>query len=144
MSYKTEFASNNTDLQTILDKVNALPDEGEGGTVDTCTVVLQADSSLSRKKGYYAVTRYVDGAFIADGIYVPIDSVDFYSNPVTLENVVCGSAVMVFFEASIAMLSCASDKGTDVRFYSHGSRPVLIDVTDTPDVTTTITMSDLD
>ena len=28
MSYKTEFASNNTDLQTILDKVNALPDAG--------------------------------------------------------------------------------------------------------------------
>lgn len=36
MSYKTEFQSNNTDLQTILDTVNALqPDSGpEGFTVE--------------------------------------------------------------------------------------------------------------
>jgi hypothetical protein len=38
MSYKEEFASNNTDLQAILDKVNALPEAG--ASYGTCTVKI--------------------------------------------------------------------------------------------------------
>lgn len=46
MSYKTELQGNNTDLQTILDKVNALPDAG-GGTLETCTVSVTVDYASS-------------------------------------------------------------------------------------------------
>ena len=35
MNYNTEIQSNNVDLQTILNKVNALPEAGSGGDTDT-------------------------------------------------------------------------------------------------------------
>lgn len=41
MSYKNKFQSNNTDLQTILDIVNTLPDAGStGANIETCTVTI--------------------------------------------------------------------------------------------------------
>lgn len=47
MGYKTELQSNNADLQTILNKVNALPEAGGGGggSVETCTVTISGSSS---------------------------------------------------------------------------------------------------
>ena len=46
MSNKTELQSNNTDLQAILETVNALPEVDEGGSsasVETCTVSIVSD-----------------------------------------------------------------------------------------------------
>ena len=43
MSYKTEFQSNNADLQAILDAVNALP----AGGIATCTVTVVNNSDDS-------------------------------------------------------------------------------------------------
>lgn len=56
MGYKTELQSNNADLQTILNKVNALPEAGGGGgggSVETCTVVLKTTAGAS--SSYYPV-----------------------------------------------------------------------------------------
>lgn len=44
MSYKEEFASNNTDLQSILDMVNALPDAGGGVEYEVLITVTLTDS----------------------------------------------------------------------------------------------------
>lgn len=40
MGYKTELQSNNADLQTILNKVNALPEAGGGGGGGSATVEI--------------------------------------------------------------------------------------------------------
>ena len=42
MNYKSELQSNNTDLQSILDTVNALPDAGS--SIDFVTVHTGADA----------------------------------------------------------------------------------------------------
>lgn len=51
MSYKTRLQENNTDLQTILDKVNALPDAESGGITPTGTLQIA-------ENGTYDVTEY--------------------------------------------------------------------------------------
>lgn len=53
MSYKSEFASNNADLQTILDVVNGLPDK-----VKKCKVYLNVTESNS---SYMFATATIDG-----------------------------------------------------------------------------------
>ena len=52
MGFKTELQSNNVDLQSILNKINALPEAGSGGggssgdagTIETCTVVVNVEN----------------------------------------------------------------------------------------------------
>lgn len=50
MSSKTQLQTNNTDLQSLIDRVNAakdiaasLPEAGGGGSLETCTVSLETD-----------------------------------------------------------------------------------------------------
>lgn len=54
MSYKTEFQSNNTDLQTILAMVNSLPDASESG-FNFSHVGLSHDSISPRSYVYTSV-----------------------------------------------------------------------------------------
>lgn len=113
-TYNTELQSNNTDLQSLIDKANALPDKvnidtelatqdslisqiatalegksaGSGGaSVETCTVQISATG--------FPLVGYV--ATLFDGTEYQASTA--YNNNglgvVTLENVVCGSAVMV-------------------------------------------------
>ena len=60
-SYNTELQQNNTELQSILAAVNALPDAGGGGSVETCTVELLADSPASSSNVYYSSANMVAG-----------------------------------------------------------------------------------
>lgn len=60
MSYKSEFASNNTDLQTILDMVNGLPDKGSGeAELELITVYMSSDSVASTLHHLNANGEYV-------------------------------------------------------------------------------------
>lgn len=43
MSFKTDLQSNNTDLQAILDTINALPEAGSGGSEETYTGDISYD-----------------------------------------------------------------------------------------------------
>ena len=47
MSNKTRLQTNNTNLQALIDKANALPDAGSGGgaSVETCTVTISGNYS---------------------------------------------------------------------------------------------------
>lgn len=63
MSYKTELQSNNTDLQSILDTVNALPDAESGGS--TVSVTVTNNSGDGNSILYF--TESGDGATISNG-----------------------------------------------------------------------------
>lgn len=64
MGYKTELQSNNVDLQTILNKVNALPEAGGGGgggSVETCTVTFTKWGSFPEPGMGEGIVYYSDG-----------------------------------------------------------------------------------
>lgn len=58
MSNKTRLQTNNTNLQALIDKANSLPDADSGGgsgggSVETCTVRIIADSPVQNFDTYY-------------------------------------------------------------------------------------------
>ena len=87
MSYNTEFQSNNTDLQSILDTINALPDAGSGGTVETCTVTIT--DQYGDYGGDFYLTVFEDGE-IKSVEYNPWND---YAGTITVENVVKNSLI---------------------------------------------------
>lgn len=94
MNYNTELQSNNTDLQSILDTINALPESGSGGTsVETCTVRTAIHSSgyYVGTDGTYYATVYRDGTI--QNISGTWNSSVNASNPIT--DVVCGSVFAI-------------------------------------------------
>ena len=82
MSYKTDLQSNNTDLQSILAKINAL-EPNAGGSVDTCSVELSVGWNIT-KLCYQAYSP-------EQGVYL-VELTDL-STSYTMANVVCGSVV---------------------------------------------------
>ena len=63
MGYKTELQSNNTDLQTILNKINALPEAGGGGGgIEYEIVTIPANIGAKQCTVPYSLSR-VTGAF---------------------------------------------------------------------------------
>lgn len=69
MGYKTELQSNNADLQTILNKVNALPEAGSGGGgesggggIEYEIVTIPANISGGQCTVHYSLSR-VTGAY---------------------------------------------------------------------------------
>lgn len=68
-SYNTELQQNNTELQSILAAVNALPDAGGGGNVETCTVEILTDAPTTGSKVYYSSANMVAGT----GTMTPVD-----------------------------------------------------------------------
>ena len=44
------FTNNTTQLQSLLEKVNALPDAGSGGSVETCTVTFNLEQLIEAFK----------------------------------------------------------------------------------------------
>lgn len=90
MSNKTRLETNNASLQTILDKVNALPEAGSvGASVETCTVTVQDEDGLGCMVIYTA---------IIDGIVTPGEQYKLNGSQV-IENVVLGSNVVIRTDA---------------------------------------------
>lgn len=81
-----------TDLLTDLEAaVDALPDAGSGGSVETCTVTVTSESNLV--SGYLFAT-YNDGAI---GVTQALPYGNIISEPIVVENVICGSPFYVRF-----------------------------------------------
>ena len=85
MSYKTEFQSNNTDLQTILDMVNTLPEGGGGTVMCAVTFVNNSDDSITLYPNYegYSGSVNVD-RFESVSITVPKQSAVWFTGWVPL------------------------------------------------------------
>lgn len=126
MSYNTELQSNNAELQEILDAVNDLPDAGGGGGgVETCTIILRPDSDAALY--IYGYTHTLNDGSISASL---IDYGTGVSNTeITLNNVVCGSLVMLAWDGISRNISTSISVewlGTFERFKAPSTNGVLI------------------
>jgi hypothetical protein len=96
MSYNTDLQTNNTNLQSILDTINNLPEAGSGGgsdaSVDTCTVRFE-DLTMCD-----CIIWFVSAMTVENGIqkmynYIPSNS-DMITSLV-IPNVACGSTLVL-------------------------------------------------
>lgn len=71
MSNKTRLQTNNTNLQELINKANALPDAGSGGSgggsVEMCTLTIYADSPMMGNEEIW----YSDGSSTPKDIIFP-------------------------------------------------------------------------
>lgn len=101
MSYQNDLTQNNTDLQGILDTINALPEAGSGSRVETCTVnISRAYSSPKLCLRYLAV---VDDEVVLK--YIERQT----SNPEVLTNVLVNS-LMYFYDGAV-LPECSATSG---------------------------------
>lgn len=119
MSYKTAFASNNADLQTILDKVNSLPDKAKGCKVHVKTLM---------ENGPYSYATVTIGGTT---YYASTDK-----NPNTIVEVESGTEITLLVKgtASIASKSYIAIDGEKV-VSSAGMMGVSYAYTVTKDIT---------
>ena len=102
MSNKSRLQTNNTNLQALIDKANALPDAGGSGgaSVETCTVTITTDRAVL----LYGVTRYVDGILMCES------DRGYGETEFTFDNVVKGSCLTVVFlgldASSLTVTNC--------------------------------------
>ena len=102
MSNKTRLQTNNTNLQALIDKANALPEAGSGGGgVETCTVTLTVTTGIAR----YGATKYVDGILTCE------NSISMGAVNLTLNNVVKGSCLTVTYYGR-AVSDCSASNCT--------------------------------
>ena len=101
----TKLNQNTTDLQAlaastgyqeVLDMVNALPDGGSGAAVETCTVTVTAN-----KLAGHTYTAFIDGAMTPMAAFGDVYGAQS-NTTVTLNNVVCGSAIFISSNGSYA------------------------------------------
>lgn len=71
MSQKSDLQANNVDLQSILNTINALPEAGAGGSLETVTLTFVEDGPVNCFERYFVYTP-------ENG--VPICSVDEYDS----------------------------------------------------------------
>lgn len=110
---------------------NFLPASSGGGTsVETCTVVLNGASSLDQ----ISYTSVVDGIFVANSI----SSIGLYTT--TLENVLCGSVIVLAdrFSRYINYTNCETLISPD----SADNRHIAISITAKSGETAVVTFSD--
>lgn len=116
----SQLTNNTTNLQAILDAVNALPEAGSGGggaSVETCSVTLNVVDEFGMGLGIagYAANVETNGA---------IETAYMFSNSVTetvLNNVLCGSVIVVAYSGSV-MEASATGGGEQLGMLMGTSR----------------------
>lgn len=125
--------SNNQQLQTILDTVNALPDAGGSAAPETCTVTFETDSANPvHRLSLIMVSRFVNGERI--DTYVPAGFFNITQStllggwggimgnksgsPVTVSigDVVVGSVLGLHAETDIAYITTDSNCSAAVNY----------------------------
>ena len=89
MSNKTRLQTNNTNLQALIDKANALPEAGSGGSasVETCTVTIDDNDCGAFDWAYLTVYR--------NNVCSVIQTPPFEEESHTITDVVCNSCIVV-------------------------------------------------
>lgn len=58
----TQLKQNTADLDTLIEKANALPDVG-GGTIETCTLTITSTFNQESQDLIFYLTRFVNGQY---------------------------------------------------------------------------------
>ena len=130
MSYKTEFQSNNADLQVILDAVNSIGESGNK-TYNTCSVTFAMSGGYVASYSYVQVTS--SGA---KAVTVTPSS----KSSVTVNDALCGSVAS--FTASKAVSTGTTSGGCSRLIYSGSLQGMTVRVPTTAGGTGTATLSD--
>lgn len=113
MSNKSRLQTNNTNLQALIDKANALPDAGgSGGSVETCTVTVTSDKPEDTHIFYTSI----------DENGLPIAS---FASPGIL-TVVCNTAIGVHFIAPSEVYTGSGFADNDPSYWDYYPYAVLL------------------
>lgn len=130
MSYNTELDSNNTDLQGILESVNALEPSTEASYTE-CKVQIKVESGTIKEYFYTQVS--------SDGISTCHEDVSSLGlSTITLGDVLCGSVVMF---TSSDNISSHSVSGMEELSFITGTTTVFAAKAPTSTTGTTFTMT---
>ena len=105
MSNKTRLQTNNTNLQALIDKANALPEAGSGtggGSVETCTVTI--DNEI-----YYCSWGLFYSCLIDGKVELVATNLEFESK--ILENVIKNSYITVKIDGHDGSISSSTFSG---------------------------------
>lgn len=98
MSYNSRLQEANTDLQSLIDKANALPDAGSGSggggggaAIETCTVTIHESYSNPFPPGGTSFLVYC--TTLNDGVLQASKFKVLCEETTSISNVVCGSIV---------------------------------------------------
>ena len=113
MSNKTRLQTNNTNLQALIDKANALPDAGSsgGGSVETCTVNI-----LSTTESTIIGTVVNNNGELETSIVTATGFNYFHSG--TMEDILCGSTFVIIPNSSYS-ITISSGSATIVQEYDN-------------------------
>lgn len=110
MSNKTKLQANNTQLASLIQTLQGKA-AGGGASVETCTVTLSDPEAVSAPY-YYSYISLENGNIKANGVS------NNTTRNVTLENVVCGSVVTVYWRSvAVIELSNLTQLTVDNRYF---------------------------
>lgn len=134
MSNKIRLQTNNTNLQALIDKANALPEAGSGGggSVETCTVEITSDDG---NVAMYSATTFQNGEYGC--IYSQIKA--YLPTPISISNVICGTYIYLQSTYALGGFTC-----TNCEFFRHGSGSGYFKITANPGGVATIHCYDND
>ena len=114
MSNKTQLQANNTQLASLIQTLQgkAVGGGGGGASVETCTVKL-GDSSYASMRPYCYSYTHLDNNGNVTSTAVKNNS----AATVTLNNVVCGSVVTVYWYTNISTSNYSIERATLLTTY---------------------------
>lgn len=123
-NYNEELQSNNTDLQSILDTVNALPEASGGAAVETCNITMDCyytggTSSNGEEFSYGATVLNESGEIVSVG-----NASMGLCFPYKINNVVVGSAIYIIIQGLFN-----GKKGENIEIISSSANRSILKAT---------------
>lgn len=112
----SQLTTNTTTIDECLVLANSLPDAGSGGSVGTCTVMLEASALIYRP--YSCCYTYMNdsGDITSEEVSNSPNSISL-----TIENVVCGSIICVNWARNtmVSMGSAITTTNAELMMYNQ-------------------------
>lgn len=110
-TYTSELADLVTQISALETALEGKTAGGSGGTsVETCSVTITLCTGVLYR---ITATQCIDGKVLAYGINSPMLS------PVTLENIICGSAISFYWNIRPAILGCSVSDGIEMIYNDY-------------------------
>lgn len=139
MSNKTQLSTNNTQLASLIQTLQGkAAGGGAGGSVETCTVILDVQNAMLHG---YTSTIYTDGNIQSNNVNLGNNGI--YEEQVTIENVICNSGLSLIAAGWNGSLAITIDGNATLDYKSDYSN-VTFTIGEAAGTTVTITVWDDD